>query len=440
MTRNSLWLQLFRPLRLWFRYWPQLAACYLLGLLARRATIELAAWAGYDNNWWASLIMPMAGVARLGSYVAMFLVLRPALPVLAPPARHDVGRVDIFSTVIVPFFAIYLAWKLFREDWLAFETRALDYRIDDAVTAAVSGHAVTQLDPGSLPVGTTTWILIGAALLCRWALGRVKDRLPRWMVAVRIYVDTLWVFLVLSFSANQGLTLLTNPGQWIAQRRIMVWFSDVRAGLFAHFGFLEHIWDGLMWCLRTTFGGVAVPLMWLAVAGIVYGVGFTGDWRGVVQRVGGTRASTWLDRTAPAQDRVRARWLTLPKYVRDKSSEHASGKLGRFRPITDTARVILHAGLPALALYVLSYVVLAWLDMTGAFYGVVLGDGYLFRGMAWVLGPHPIEFWNAYSGPLALVSHLLIEPLRICLIASTFAYAVEHIQRADPAATAPAAP
>ena len=57
MTRNSLWQQLFRPLRLWFRYWPQLAACYLLGLLARRATIELAAWAGYakkpahKNTW-----------------------------------------------------------------------------------------------------------------------------------------------------------------------------------------------------------------------------------------------------------------------------------------------------------------------------------------------------------------------------------------------------
>ena len=128
-------------------------------------------------------------------------------------ASSDASSSPKISTVIVPFFAIYLAWKLFREDWLAFETRALDYRIDDAVTAAVSGHAVTQLDPGSLPVGTTTWILIGAALLCRWALGRVKDRLPRWMVAVRIYVDTLWVFLVLSFSVNEGLTILINPSK-----------------------------------------------------------------------------------------------------------------------------------------------------------------------------------------------------------------------------------
>ena len=28
---------LLRPLSLWARYWPQLAACYLLGLLGRQA-------------------------------------------------------------------------------------------------------------------------------------------------------------------------------------------------------------------------------------------------------------------------------------------------------------------------------------------------------------------------------------------------------------------
>ena len=52
---------LVRPLRVWVQYWPQLAALYLLGVLGRRGAIEWAAWAGYDNHWWASLIMPLAG-------------------------------------------------------------------------------------------------------------------------------------------------------------------------------------------------------------------------------------------------------------------------------------------------------------------------------------------------------------------------------------------
>ena len=62
---------MLRPFALWWRYWPQLAALYLVGLLGRRAAIELAAWAGWDNELWASLIMPFAGLARLGSFVAI---------------------------------------------------------------------------------------------------------------------------------------------------------------------------------------------------------------------------------------------------------------------------------------------------------------------------------------------------------------------------------
>jgi hypothetical protein len=432
MTRDDLRGVLLRPLALSVRYWPQLAACYLLGLLVRDATIDLAAWAGWDNKLWASLIMPMAGVARLGSYVAMFLVLRPALPALALTSRPRAGRIDVFSTVIVPFFAIYLAWKLFREDWIAYETRALDYRIGDAMMRAVAGGPPTELHPGTLPLGSVTWILIATALVVRWGLSRLKDRLPTWMVAVRIYVDALWVFLVISFSVNEGVTVLTNPTQWIGQRRIMVWFSDIRAELFSHLAPLEAVWNGLMWLLRTTFGGAAVPLMWLAVAGIVYGVGAAADWRGALRRVGGRHADDLMTRSEATRTQLRGRWQRLPKYVRDQSRDHAEGRLGNFKPITDAARVILHAGIPALALYVFGYIVLAWLDRTGSFYGAVLGEGYLFRGMASLIGPHPIEFWRAYNYPLALVSHLIVEPLRICLIASTFAYCVEHVLRSAP--------
>jgi hypothetical protein len=151
---------------LYVRYWPQLAACYLLGLLGRRGAIELAAWAGHDNDLWASLIMPLAGIARLGSYVAMFLVLRHGVPVLAALPRRPLRQIDLFATVIVPFFAIYLAWQMFREDWLAFESRALDYRIGEAMATP----GVAELHPDALPVTATTWVVIGVALAARYAL------------------------------------------------------------------------------------------------------------------------------------------------------------------------------------------------------------------------------------------------------------------------------
>ncbi|GAA2807517.1 hypothetical protein GCM10010533_52130 [Mycolicibacterium pallens] len=421
---------LVRPLRVWVRYWPQLAALYLLGVLGRRGAIEWAAWAGYDNHWWASLIMPLAGMARLGSYVGMFLVLRPAFPVLAALGRRPARRIDLFSTVVVPFFAIYLAWQMFREDWLAFEQRALQYRVGESMMAVVNGGPPTDLH-AQLPVGAGTWVLIGAALVIRTVLSKLKDRLPSWLVAVRLYFDALWVFLVLSFSVNQGVTILTKPGDWVAHRRVMVWLSDTRADLFSYFSPLEKVWDVVMWALRTVFGGAAVPLIWLAVAGIVYGVTTTADWRSVVQRVAGRRATTWMTRSAPTGKRLQKRLRVVPKAVREKIVDYGVDQVGKFRPVTDSARIVLHGGVLALTLYVLAYLGLAWLDMTGSFYRAQLGDGYLFRGIAWVVGPHPWAFWQGFGNGLSLLSHLIVEPLRICLVASTFVYCVEHIAR-DP--------
>lgn len=162
---------LVRPFVLFLRYWPQLAACYLLGLLGRNGAIWLAAWAGWDNDLWASLIMPLAGIARLGSYVAMFFVLRPAIPGIAALPHRSARSVDLFSSVILPFFAIYLAWQMFREDWLAFEVQALDYRMADSIT----NPGQPEIDPENLPVSTTTWVVIGIALVARFVLSRYSE-------------------------------------------------------------------------------------------------------------------------------------------------------------------------------------------------------------------------------------------------------------------------
>jgi hypothetical protein len=86
---------LLRPFALWWRYLPQLVALYLLGWLGREGAIELAAFVGWDNDVWASLIMPFAGIARLGSYVAMFLVLRPFQLVDQPRALDCHGVLTV---------------------------------------------------------------------------------------------------------------------------------------------------------------------------------------------------------------------------------------------------------------------------------------------------------------------------------------------------------
>jgi hypothetical protein len=112
--------------------------------------------------------------------------------------------------------------------------------------------------------------------------------------------------------------------------------------------------------------------------------------------------------------------------------------MGNYSTIADSARLILHGGVLGLTLYIFGYLGLAWLDMAGAFYHPEVGLGYLFRFIAWILGPHPISFWDGFSDTIALISHMIVEPLRVCLIASTVAYCLEQVRTEQ--ATAASAP
>jgi hypothetical protein len=429
-----------RPFALWWRYFPQLAALYLLGWLGRKGAIELAAYVGWNNDVWASLIMPFAGLARLGSYVAMFLVLRPALPALAVLPRRSARSIDIFSNIIVPFFAIYLAWKRFAEDWLDFETAALNYRVADSMTNALTtGQSGGGLHPDQLPISGVTWGIIVAALILRYVLSRFKDSMPGWVIMVRVYVDALWVFLTVSVAANQGATVVLDPMGWIGDRRIIVWANGVRAELFSYIAPLEILWDAAMAVLRTAFGGATIPLLWLAVAGIIYGVSMP-DWRGAARRIVGDRADRVFDRAEEGRKRFSERGWRVDQNVGKRLTGWTRNRMGNYATIVDSARLILHGGVLAITLYIFGYLGLAWLDMAGAFYRPEVGLGYLFRFIAWLLGPHPIAFWTGFADTIALVSHMIVEPLRVCLIASTVAYCLEQVRAKDEEPTAAIAP
>lgn len=413
---------LLQPVTLCIRYFPQLAACYLVGLLLRIGAIELAIRVGYNNNLWASLIMPLAGMARLGSYVAMFLVIRHGIPTLAAVPARSARQIDTFATIIVPFFAIYLAWQMFREDWLAFEYGAVPYRMGEAMTSPEP----RELDPSQLPVSTVTVIIIGVALLTRILLSRLKDKMPTWLLPVQVYLDALWVFLVLTFSASHGVTLLLNPSAWLAERRVVVWFNDTRENIFSHFQPLESAWNAAIWAISTVFGGAAVPLLWLAVACIVYGATPKPDWHAAARRIGGDRAGRWIDHSAPTRTQLTTRWQRVPGKVRTELHDQLTGQIGKFKPIVDSAHVIIAGGLFALSLYVLGYVGLAWLDMSGSYLRTQLGSGYLFRGIGWLLGPHDIMFWGGTWDLMGLISHTVTEPLRVCLVATMLAWCLER--------------
>ena len=63
-------------LRALARRWPELLAWYLAGWAARLMLIQFAGWAGSTNSLIGLSLLPLAVLARLASYIGMFLVLR----------------------------------------------------------------------------------------------------------------------------------------------------------------------------------------------------------------------------------------------------------------------------------------------------------------------------------------------------------------------------
>ncbi len=115
-----------RTISLWWRTWPWLAAIYLIGWFLRYWALHLAIHVALGHgDFWGSLILPLAPLARLLTYLAMFLVIRtvaPGLQRVETDGEQAKGVADVVMTAILPFLVIYTAWKLIVEDYYVYVT------------------------------------------------------------------------------------------------------------------------------------------------------------------------------------------------------------------------------------------------------------------------------------------------------------------------------
>lgn len=425
---------MLRPLRLWVMYLPQLAACYLLGLLGRSAAIALAGRLGAHNELWADVIMPFAGFARLASFVAMFMVLRSAIPALERLPRTTASSVDIFSNIVAPFFAIYIAWQMLKADWTAYKEISLFYMYGNG-----GGDKITPLTPGDIPVSNNVWILIIGAFALQYILKWTESRTPKWFIGIRLYLQVFWVFLVASFAANRGLTFILEPSKWFGERRFVVWFNTTKEHLIQEFEPFRIGWAAVSTVWHLIWDVAGMPLLWLVIAGIVYGVASGATWRGVARRVVGEPGAALVSRVTPAQARLQAelqrRLAIAPPTLIEKVwawiKAQVLAQFGKYGSIVQSARPILHAGLVALSVYILAFVGLAWLSVTDSFYRLQVETGYLTRAFAWLAGWHDEVFWRGPGEILFMLAATLVSTLRTCLVASTYAYCVEKIEAAE---------
>jgi hypothetical protein len=404
---------LAQALRLAATRWPALLAWYLAGWLARYLLIEVAAIAGASSALLGLMIMPLAILARLGSFLAMFLVLRSAMPAFSTLSDKGADSVDrtrlsgirskasgvtqIFLVSIVPFFTFYAAWKLFEADTVQYAQSALK-KINPFEERNQNTVLTLQLD-------ATTITVVVVAFVCRFAIKRYSAKLPRWTNLIAVYLESLWVYLTIFLITDY----FEDYSAWVSTRVVVQWYENLWASVGDFFTPLAVLWGSLQWVIGEVGDLALLPLAWLTLAGVIYG-------RALAQAA--VRFQPRNRYYASARERITA----LPKGVFRRLKDVGVDFLSRFTPVTNALVLIWRAGVVPMGLFVLAYQALEagsiWLDFAAVR----------------IIGPHDLDsWWMNFDGMLTFAVALLIEPLRLCLVAAAYDFCLRKLEerRAD---------
>ena len=371
------------------RCWPALLAWYLAGQVVRAAVLAVAAPIGPESPLAALLLVPIAALAVLVSYVGMFLSVRRAMPAYREASAGDVEFESVkdaaneFGTVllasVIPFFTLYALIGLLAKDLSDYARSAFRYSI---------GSENGVLDVGDGPLVVTVLVI---ALAGRIALKIFGSRLPRWLAIVEIYLEATWIFV--AFTGLAGA--FGQAIEWINDRRVVHWVVDARefvVGLSDPIRQAVESIDGLVPAIAQV---ILLPLAWLLIAGIVYTRTLANivDTRLMPERLTGA-ALTRFERLPPI--------LRRQAFLVTDEWDDVGG------PFTQSGKIIARAGVVTLALFMGCYGILFAIDRwaTWALYRLV--------------GPHDAWFWTTVDPLFSIATSIVVEPVRVALLAVVF--------------------
>jgi hypothetical protein len=396
-------------LRLAGRSWPMLLVWFLGGWIVRWVVIRIAAELGAIDSTLGLIVLPLAVLARLVSYIGMFLVLRESMPTFTRLARGNVadgsaeeaalGFRDILLSSVLVFFALYSAMDLMRQDVLQYAGLAIES--DNFFTYADSGNTVLSVTatPASIAVALV-------AFVGRFALKRLRSRLPRWTTIVTVYLEAVWVFIAVNVLSN----LFSVVPEWIDQRQVIRSLDELRQTLIENSPTLSLAWDGASWVWNSSSEIVFLALAWLLLAGVVY------------VRSLATSLLELRRRARPRRTALGAPLAAAPVALARRARPLFDDAIEIAKPLLLSARVIWRGGIVFLAVYVFAYAL--W---------VCVGD-WVLAGIYAATGPHPYGWWMATDQPIGFLIDLLVEPVRISLLAVAFDFCLRSSPRAADAA------
>lgn len=408
-------------LRLWLRFLPQLMAIALLSVIARGLLLEAAVSIGFVNHLAGLISLSVVVLVKLVVVVALFEVLRSALPAMkqastgddppaeatataastTTPARPPSGTArvaTILSLALVPFFAYYAAWG-FLGDTIR------DYSRLSLSRDPFGTHGM------ALDVSGGWWLVLSVALLWlvrRFAKARGKKS-----------TNSLWNLLIVMCEAGWAFIGLYVISQW--KEGLFAWFATHNIADYLVDGWRDfltligsaHAAGGVPVpvektppSLRTTISEIffygLLPVVWLTIAALIY--------RYDVHRM----SDAELTAGSPRLERLLARYRGLPKFLRDFLEHFTKGTAKRYWALASSVRLTFASGLLALLAMIVLYRAIDW------------ASAWAWLGLARLIGPHPLPVWEAIAGQISLLlgspsypgDGIVPMTLKICLLAA----------------------
>ncbi|MGO1849587.1 hypothetical protein [Microbacterium sp.] len=355
-------------------HWIALAAWYLGGEVLHQLLVQLAGFVGGHTTLGGLLLLPLAVAARLVSYIAMYLTIRPSLPGTAHPEAG--GYQEFLATTlaaILPFSAFYAAWGMLTVDQNEF------FNIASSIALAESNYEFGQLGDrgGIVSVGVLPVAVLVIALAARILHARFSERLPSWTFIAASYAELLWTFMLFTLVGQWW----ADVREWMGERAVTTWLQDIGDWFASNVVPVAMLWEGSLWFVGLLATVLLVPAGWLAVAGVIYG--------------------TTFDSTPPALKRGRAA-------LKGTTAKLTRTFLRRFEDLWAAVSVIWRGGPVLIGAFVVFYALWRLATEAGT------------RGILQLIGGHDSPFWDAYL-PLILVSVAAVaEPLGVAIVATAY--------------------
>jgi hypothetical protein len=408
------------------RFWPQLVALVLAGIIAGDLLLQLAARTGLQNHLAGLAVLTLVALAQLTVTVAMFQVLRPALPRIraAQATAGDSGTAEggegsrlarMVTIALLPFFAYYAAWGFLGDTVRQYSRLALDL-----APFGESGNVLDALD--------SRWLFVSVAVA--WAVRWLALRMQRksaasfWQIVV-VICETNWIFVGLYVISRWKDSAL----EWLMGRSFWSFLQAAADGIAAPIGraFAEGIVPVEVTSITPAatainlFFYMLLPVIWLVIAALIYGYDVRDDKE--------------LMRIHRRVERFGERYRSVPKFFRDFVEHFVRGYRSRYLPIANGVRIAMSSSLLLLVTLIVGYRFIDW------------AAAWLWLGSTRLIGAHDLDVWQVIAHGLTLLfgspyqdssTGIVIEPLRICFLAAVLETAFALPRRGE-AEAAPAA-